>query len=202
MMPVVAQSLLFPNNEDSLAFAIDPATGAQTPTNLADHIQGANGGVLTLAPGMVQDKNVFKKQREVTDANGRVRDIQYTGGKLETTAVGVIPFRVSGPKFVAESCAKSLKVRIAIGNWCTTSTNAGQDNRADIWIGDMTPLFNDPGVMPNGFETSPFWPTLTVDRDLAANPLDGACGAGYDIAVQPSEADIDAHLPIKGFWPN
>lgn len=209
-LPVVAQSILFPNAKDSVAYRIK-ADGKDGPEiDLAKIITGADGGVLTLSPGGIQDKNVFNstKEIEVTETDPttgqplvRVRGISFTAGKLDPTLVGVIPFRVGGISFNAASCAKSLLVRVAIGNWCTKSQDIKQDRRADIWIGHMTPLFNDPGVMPHDFETSPFWPTLTINRDLVANPLKPSCGAGFDVAVQPSDTDIDALLPIKGYWP-
>ena len=64
-------------------------------------------------------------------------------------------------------------------------------------MGQTTPLFNDPAVMP----VDTYWPTLVVNRNLTANPLAESCGDGFDIAVQPSEADIDRFLPVKGYWP-
>lgn len=200
LLPVAAQSVLFPNNEDSQAFKID-AEGNETSINLADHIEGASGGLLGLSPGMVQDKNIFKKQAETLDANGRVRAIVLTSGKLDTTAVGLVPFKITAPKFKADSCAKSLKVRIAIANYCNKTQSTDKDNRSDIWIGHLTSKFNDMGVMPHDSETSPFWPTLTVERNTDDNPNNCAEADQFDIAVQPSDADIDAYLPVKGYWP-
>lgn len=201
LLPVRGQSAVFPNGTASEAFKIDPIDSSETPITLSDHIQGAIGGVVTLSPGMVQDKNVFKRQKELTDANNNVRGIHFTVGKLDTTAVGLIPFRISAPKFVAESCAKSLKIRIGVANYCTRTKNENKDNRSDIWIGHMTTKFSDPGVMPHDFETSPFWPTLTVNRTTPL-PDEVDCPDGYfDIAVQPSDDEIDTYLPVKGYWP-
>lgn len=205
-VPVKAQSAVFPNASDSVAMKIDPVTFAETVIDLATVITGAIGGVTSLAPGGIQDRNVFKEITEIPDALGNVRAIDFTDGNLNTTLVGVIPFRVSGVNFAPTSCAKSLKVRIAVANFCTKSKGLAKDNRADVWIGHMTPLFNDPGVMPNDFETKPYWPTLTVGRDLVANPFPANCKTvngvtGYDVAVEPSDADMDANLPIKGYWP-
>jgi hypothetical protein len=208
LLPVKAQSVVFPNGTTSAAFKIDPVSKAETAIDLADYISGADGGVITLKPTMIQDKNVFKKQQVKTDANGSVRGIQFTAGNLSTTAVGLIPFKVTAPTFTATvpdgnggtepNCAKSLKIRIAIANYCTATQNVKKKNRSDIWIGHLTPKFNDPGVMPHDWETSPFWPTLTVNR---SGELDPSCGDGFDIAVQPSDAEIDNYLPIKGYWP-
>jgi hypothetical protein len=200
LLPVAAQTAVFPNNTDSQAFKIE-SDGSETSINLADHIEGANGGLPGLAPGMVQDKSIFKKQWEVTDATGNVRAIAFYNGKLDTTAVGLVPFRVTAPKFKADSCAKSLKVRIAIANYCNKSKNTDKNNRSDIWIGHTTPLFSDMDVLPHDSDTSPFWPTLTVERSSSNNPLPDSCEGGFDIAVQPSDADIDTYLPVQGYWP-
>lgn len=199
-LPVVALSSVFPNATDSNAFQIN-ADGTETPINLADYIEGANGGVINLAPGMIQDKNIFKKQREITDANGNVRGIEVKTGKLDVAAVGIIPFRVSAPAFKAETCAKKLNIRIAVANYCNKTKNTSKDNRSDIWIGHPTPLFSDSGVLPHDFAATPYWPTLIVNRNLVDNPLGINCGDGFDIAVQPSDADIDKFIPVDGFWP-
>ncbi len=198
-IPVIAQSIVFPNNVDSILTRLD----TQAPVQLSDVIEG-QAPVLQISPAYGQDKSVFKRQKKIIDPNVLVgahsvpnaRAFQYWKGKLRTDAQGYIPFSVSGIAFKASSCAKSLAVRIAIANWCTTSQSPDEDNRADIWIGRTTPLFNDDGVTSIGF-----WPALTINRDLSKNPLPPACGDGYDVAIEPSDADIDANLPIKGYWP-
>jgi len=197
---VIAQSVVFPNVADADAFQVN-ADGSETATTLGDHIIGAIGGVTSLSPGIVQDKSVFLRAAEISDANGSVHAFNFTRGKLDTAFTGVIPFRVRAPKFDVASCAKSLKIRIAIANFCSTSATNG--NRSDVWIGHTTPVFNDLTVMPRGVDSNdnPFWPTMTIKRDLAANPLAAACDGGFDVAVQPSDADIDQFLPLPGFWP-
>ncbi len=105
------------------------------------------------------------------------------------------------------SCVNNLEVRIAVANWCTQE-QTGQD-RVDVWIGRLTPLFNDPEVATEPTPDDPttpeneaipgFWPTMTVERQ---SPLDPACGGvDYEVAVAPTDEDIDTLLPIKGFWP-
>ncbi|MDD5579226.1 MAG: hypothetical protein PHY16_08110 [Methylobacter sp.] len=42
-------------------------------------------------------------------------------------------------------------------------------------------------------------PVLQVNRDLINNPLNPSCGAGIEVTVTPSAADIDAHLGIPGW---
>lgn len=200
-LPVKAQSAIFPNAADAVAHKLNADGTDGNVIDLSTVIEGVvGGGVTTLSPKAVMDKGLFSDIKSVIDAGGVIRGIQYKGGVLPTDMVGLPQFRVSSPKFLATSCAKSLKVRIAVANFCTTSASTDADRRADIWIGHMTPKFNDPGVMPHGGGV--YWPTLTVNRDLAANPMKPACaGKEFDVAVEPSDADIDANLPIQGYWP-
>jgi hypothetical protein len=41
---------------------------------------------------------------------------------------------------------------------------------------------------------------LSVNRNLAANPLDPSCGAGFEVTVTPSAEQIDRDLPIPRVW--
>jgi hypothetical protein len=202
--PVVAQSAVFPNGPAAVSVKVGvdpdghdgPKTAPETPINLADHIDGAIGGLIGLSPGAIQDKSVFGAIREVINASEQVRAIHLTKGKLQTNLVGLTPFRVSTPNFLPDSCARSLQIRVAVANWCSTSQNRNDDTRVDVWIGRTTSKFNDKGVVSVGF-----WPTLTVTRDLTNNPLPEGCGDGFDIAVSPTDAQIDTFLPIQGYWP-
>ena len=39
--------------------------------------------------------------------------------------------------------------------------------------------------------------SLTITRDLTKNPLPASCGAGVDVEVKPSAAQINRDMPIK-----
>lgn len=60
--------------------------------------------------------------------------------------------------------------------------------------------YDGPGL--HGFNSPA---TLTVTRDLVNNPLDAACGAGLDVEVIPSAAQLNRDMPIvhngKQVWP-
>ncbi|QPJ62355.1 MAG: hypothetical protein G3M70_10945 [Candidatus Nitronauta litoralis] len=186
-----AMSLVFPNGNTTAV-----ATDNNESVDLVDHIEGSPVSDI----GAVQDKNIFRHIAEV-EANGpfgeNVRAIHYTNGKLDAHHVGLVPWNSNFPKFKEGSCATSLKVNIAIANYCTRSRTA--ENRADIWIGHLTELFNDPAVVSQSPPN--FWPHLIVVRDQENNPLAPECGEGFGIEVSPSDEDIDAYLPIRRYWP-
>jgi hypothetical protein len=212
-LPVIAQSVLFPNNADSVWSKLD-ANGNRVAALTIDKV--VEGTILGITPGLVQDKSIFNRMAEVADSSTlvgahpapNVRAFRMWNGNLQTDLTGLVPFKIAAPKFLPTSCAKSLKIRVAIANWCKTSaTNSAdltdKDRRADFWLGKPTAYFNDPKVVsianPADTTVKPYWPTLTITRDTAANPLPPSCGDGFDAAVEPSVADINANLPMTGY---
>jgi hypothetical protein len=188
-LPVIAQSCVFPNGNSVIAFRTDTNEPVDLSTIVVDAIPGA--GLVGLAPVLIQNNDVFNKLRQRKDASGRVRGFKFTDGSLQTDLLGILPFRIQAPVIQPTSCVKSLKVRVAVGNWCNMRQRGL--GRADIWVGRLTRLFNDPRVVSVGF-----WPTISVNRK---SPLDPSCGGGFDVAVEPTDADIDGLLPIREFWP-
>ena len=192
--PVIAQSILFPNGANSIA------TIGDTVVNLSEHIEGN----AVMAPTPVQNHNVFQfisvlqgpvplftQHGEKTEDN---RAFQYKSGYLQTDLVGVVPFRVTFPTIKETSCVSSLTINLAVANYCTRSNH--DPDRADIWIGQLTPLFNDATVVSVGF-----WPSVDVVRDRENNPLPASCDVGEHLVITPSNEDIDRYLPLSGFWP-
>lgn len=188
-IPVISQSVVFPNGPSSIVTRLD--TGEEI--GLGEVLVGGAHSAGLINPGAIQDRNVFQTTEQFTDETGVVRAIHYTDGELQADLDADLPFRLSGVTFVEESCATKVRVRIGIANWCHEREGA---RRADIWIGKLTPMFNDERVV-----SVDFWPTLTINRDLAANPLPAECGEGYEVAVEPSEEEIDQYLPMEGFNP-
>ncbi|CAH9017692.1 hypothetical protein [Candidatus Nitrosacidococcus sp. I8] len=236
-IPVIAESVVFPNGSDSVATVLSNSGDAEQPIDINSVIEG---GALTIIPTGIQDKNVFNVHTVQTDSLGNVRGFQYlsnsssntrafnysiptltippgpqsvTGlpassattnnaapqgqeGELQLDLVGVIPFKLAGVSFQASSCATQLNIRIGIVDWCTQGTD---DQRNDIWIGHTTSVFNETDRIATG--TLGYWPTLTITRDLAKNPLPESCGGGQIVAVEPSDDAIDTYLPMSGFTP-
>ena len=121
------------------------------------------------------------------------------GSDISTT--GLSPFGINAFAFKPESCAKTLKIRVAVANWCEKGVKSyNSPSRVDLWIGHTTAVFNDQVVMPNADAKSIFWSTLTVNRDLVKNPIMSVCDkpTDYDtVYIEPSDKDIDTYLPIS-----
>lgn len=165
---------------------------------------------------------IFANNIPIVDAKGNVRGWQsWSGPKpfngpvlLESakkpdgsdiSTTGFAPFRIGSIQFKSTSCAKTLRIRVAVANWCGRgrASLADPGANADIWIGSLTGKFNDPDTMPNaskanGGSGAIFWPTLTVNRNLTSNPLPADCAGKYDtVYIEPTQSDIDALLPIS-----
>jgi hypothetical protein len=223
---LIASSLLFPNAADpamAVVTKLDPTTGASMGTlpDLSGDIVGQVPGVgfTTLGLGLVQP-NLLPNFIPIIDTKTLVgahstplnRGFQSHNGpspyasapiwESVTSTAAYAPFNVGPIKFQSTSCAKSLKVRVAAANWCKRGKENNADPaRVDIWIGHMTAKFNDPAVMPYSQADmdagKSYWPTMTVNRNLTTNPLPADCGAGYNLAIEPADADIDKNLLIK-----
>lgn len=209
-MPVTAFSAVFPNGDDAMVFRVKPDESEVPLADLSKHIQGATKNAIpSLAFGGIQDRNIFKTTKEILgvkdeDGRARVRGVRLMNGKLQSDLVGLVQFRAGRPAFEPKSCAKALHVRVAVANYCTKAKSMDQDNRADIWMGHTTPKFNDADIVSvsrDGMGEG-FWPKLTINRDMVANPMPKSCkNGGFDIIIQPSDADIDKNLTMKGYWP-
>ncbi|CAL1241357.1 conserved protein of unknown function [Candidatus Methylocalor cossyra] len=166
---------------------------------------------------------LFANTIPIVDAKGNVRGWQGWSGPrpvrgpvllesfkkpdgTEVSTTGFSPFRLSNTiQFQPTSCAKKLQIRVAVANWCLKGKSSyHRPDRADIWIGSMTSKFNDPELMPNasvenGGSGAIFWPTLTINRDLAKNPVPSSCtSSDYDtVYIEPKPEDIDTYLPIS-----
>lgn len=199
-LPIIAESVVLPT-VNPVALRTDPNDATKTiPVNLADVISDAQ--LLAGKVDLVQDRNVFKKQNEIYDASGaNVIGFYATNGNLQTNLRGLVPFRFTPPTFIpsdAGHCAKRLLIKIAIADICVKDVFPPQEGTANLWIPNATAKFPDgniDGSSPNYHGGGAA--TLTVNRKGA---LDPACGAGYDVTVWPSDEDVDANLPIKGYW--
>jgi hypothetical protein len=207
-IPIIAQSVVFPTVNPTVAQVVtdattNPATTVETPTTLGAEITSDLG--LTGTADLVQDHNIFKRLNEIYDANGNVIGFAATKGNLQPNLRGLVPFRFTAVSFKPESCAKRMLVKIAVANICKRKFPPTPDT-ANLWIPANTPQFSDSNIDGIGAPA-----VLAINRNTAKNPLpttgcpvnknaDGTTTVGYDVVVTPSAEDVDAHLPIKGYW--
>lgn len=194
-LPVIAQSVVFPTSSPE----ISTSDGSQV-TGLAAVIE--QGSLAGLARA-IQDRSVFRAQQVKSDALGNAIGFSGTGGALNVTVVGRVPFQFAAPKFVANSCAKRLLVKVAIADVCVLGSGVTDSvylGKVNLWIPDngsqYAVLGKNQGVDGIGAPA-----TLTINRNVATNPLPAACGAGIDVTVTPSAGDVTTNLPIPGVWP-
>ena len=179
-LPVIAQSVVFPtvNPKYTVAGTVSGNPAVVSIKSFANIAQ------------LIQNRDVFSKQKEKTDAAGNVIGFESTEGSLDPTLHGLVPFRTAGVSFPADSCATKLVIQIAVADIC-------QKNGArNLWIPALTTKYSDATVDGIGSPAN-----LTINRDLAKNPLAPSCGAGYTFTVTPSAEDVDANLKIDGWLP-
>lgn len=185
--PVTAQSVVFPTVNPVLT-----RSDGGSISSLSQVITSALG--LAGLPSLVQDNNIFAKQNVKTDSKGNSIGFVGKNGNLQTNLRGLVPFRFGAVTFVASSCAKSMIVKLAVADICS-NTFPPQNGTANLWIPSTTSKFTDSSIDGVGSASA----ALTITRNLVTNPMPVYCGNGYDVTVAPSNADVDANLPI-GPW--
>lgn len=185
-IPITAQSVVFPTVAPIFTVnnTIDPDLKLEDFTNRS-----------TLAgwPQLIQDKNIFKRQSEKTNANGDVIGFEGTNGRLDHTLHGLVPFRTAGISFkedttgiVGQACIQRLQIKIAIADICRNRFPP-VEGTANTWIPNTTSKFTTPMDKIVGAPA-----TLTIN-----NPN---CAEGETVVMWPSDQDVDANLPIQRRW--
>lgn len=190
--PVIATSVMFPTQA--------PVVTGSDGSTFANLAAITETGTLAGAIGPIFDRSLFLSQQLKHDALGNIIGWSGTYGMMPPGFRGRMPFQFTGPRFVANSCAKRLLIRVAIADVCgRDSQNNIQVGLVNMWIPDSGSRYSTIGKAA-GIDGIGSPATLTVNRNLIANPLPPACGAGIDVTVTPSAADVDANLPVPGFW--
>jgi hypothetical protein len=191
-LPVIAQSVVFPT--------VAPALTSSDNTAVAGLSAVITQGTLAGLARTLQDGSVFMSQQVKRDALGNSIGFSATDGSLATDLAGRVPFQFAAPGFVASSCAKRLLVKVAIADICSLAEgDTVKAGKVNLWIPDNGSQYAVQGG-PAGIDGIGAPATLIVNRDTTANPLPPACGAGVDITVTPTAADVDANLRIPGVW--
>ncbi len=191
---VIATTTVFPDGIDSTVLV--DGTAYNGP--ISDFINWGNLNQKILS------RAVFTKEAEKYDESGSnvvgfwVRD----GEPMPATYTAFFPFRTSAVVFDSSSCAKSVKIVVAIADICKNTNIGGfTDLTANLWTPAVGSNFDGPGL--HGYNSPA---TLTVNRDLANNPLDASCGEGSAVELIPSAAQLNRDMPIKNkngsiWWP-
>lgn len=191
-LPVRAQSVLFPTVNPY--FTVD---NVENPTLKLEDF--TNLSTLANWPRLIQDNNVFRRQRVKLDANGNVIGFEGFNGNLDPTPpaplIGLIPFRTNPISFketeIAGSCVQRLQIKIAIADVCRNAFPPNE-NTAGMWIPNTTPKFPSEQNRASSVPRSGAPATLTIN-----NPN---CAEGATVVMWPSNQDVDANLPIQGRW--
>jgi hypothetical protein len=194
-IPVTAQSVVFPTSAPVLTTS-DSSSVSGLPAVIE---QGTIAGLARV----IQDRSVFRSQARKADTLGNAIGFSAVGGSLNVDTPGRVPFQFAAPKFVANSCAKRLLVRVAIADICLLGNGLAdsiKEGKVNLWIPDNGSQYAVVGK-PLNIDGIGSPATLTVNRNLTTNPLPAACGAGIDVTVTPSPEDVNANLPIPGIWP-
>jgi hypothetical protein len=191
-IPVIAQSVVFPS--------MSPVVTGPGGTAIASLDAVIVSGSLAGLARPVHETSIFRSREVKIDGLGNVTGFAAFDGSLSATLLGRIPFQFAAPKFVAASCAARLLIKVAIADVCSLApTDTIAAGKVNLWIPDNGSQYAATGK-PLGIDGIGAPATLIVNRDLQANPLPPACGAGVDVTVTPSAADVDANLAIPGVW--
>lgn len=203
---IKAQSVVFPTGDAAVSrTVIDTPAAGSTPAvthevSVGTLSQFLVAGKFDGAVSLVPDRNVFNKQAYKLNAAGQVIGFTSTDGDLYTNETGtakfraVIPFYVASQSFVKTSCAKSLKIKIAVADAC--DINKGLVN---TWVPSAAQLgVSSYQIADYGLDGVGSAVTLTINRDLVKNPLPtSGCDVegGFDANVWPSVQDLNTYLP-------
>lgn len=130
--PVLGQSAVFPFGATAKWYKIN-ADGTDGPL-LATGGDGAgtidapapSPGINLSVAGIDDGGAIFKTSEEEVDALGNVIALDWKDGVMAPNLYALMPFRITAPK-IKDNCAKTLKVRIAVANWCDFHKNEAND---------------------------------------------------------------------------
>ena len=183
---VIGQSVVVPDGDSSTIIV----NGAPYAGSLNDFLQNW-GSAITF----VQDRSVFSEQDRKVDANGNTIGFWFGGGRtVASYARGRIPFVSGAVLFVPESCAKVVRFAFAVADICkiTSINDMNEESSVNFWAPAVGSKYDGtPGGHAYDFPVY-----FTVNRDLDTNPLPESCGAGQQITVKPSAAQVDRDMPI------
>jgi len=194
----IGTSVVFPDGVDStILVGGQPHTGSLT--DFVENWGNTNQMIMNKAVFTVGDEKI---------QNGNVVGFWAGGGEgMPNHLYSTLPFRASAVNIAAASCAKSVKFYVSIVDICEITgvdalrTGTGEAGGvANLWT------HNNLGTPYDRVSATDDGPaSLTITRDLTKKPLPESCGAGVDVEVKPSAAQINRDMPIiyngQQVWP-
>ncbi|HTQ99232.1 MAG TPA: hypothetical protein VMH83_04545 [Candidatus Acidoferrum sp.] len=183
---VIGTSVVFPDGKDSTLLV----NGAPYNGTLSDFISNWGPNIQPLL-----NHAVFNYIDEKNDANGNVVGFQAGGGAgMPDHMVAYVPFRVNATNFNPASCATSVKFHVSIVDICkiTDGTHIHDAGVANFWTSNTLSTNYDSS------SASEDAASLTINRNLAANPLPASCGGvGTSVDVRNSALQLNRDMPIR-----
>lgn len=192
--PVFGQSVVFPDGVDS-AITVGGVDSKQPLTDFVQNLGNLNQ--------KIQSNDVFPLEAEKADKLGNVYGFWGGDGKLPGTYTGLNPFVTGSVLIEPTSCAKSVTFVFAIADVCKMTNLSGFNTEtANLWTPAVGSNYDGKPETNDGYDSPA---TLTVTRNLTANPLPTSCSAGVDVVVTPSASQINRDMPVvingKQEWP-
>jgi len=184
---VIANSIVFPDGVDSII-----RSGGQiiTDKTVDDFLTGYGNNAR-----MVKSKDIFTQSAEKFDSLKNRVGFHSWDGELGPTDLGLVNLRTDAFTINEESCAKSVKLNLAIADICVADENMTYDpTKVNLWTPAVEGSNYNGDPAGHGYNSPA---TLTITR---VSPLPAACGEGFKVNIIPSAAQINRDLPIPGVW--
>lgn len=202
--PVFGQSVMFPNLVDSVittqAVGSDPlAPGNPYNGSMSDFVK-----VSRVPVTKIQSNDVFTVEDEKLDSLGNVIGFWGGDGKLPgVNYIGLNPFVIGAVPIQPTSCAVSVTFVLGIADVCKLTNISGFNKETvNLWTPAVGSNFDGTPTTNDGYDSPA---TLKVTRNLTTNSLPASCGAGVDVTVTPSAAQLNHDMPVqfqgKQAWP-
>lgn len=184
--PLIGVSVVFPDGVDSTIVA----NGSAHNGPLNDFIENWGNNFQ-----LYQDYSIFSEQDTKKNSLGNVVGFWSGGGRtISSHLYGRISFVGSPVIFKSDSCAKTVRFTVASADICkiTSLSEMLEENTVSFWVPAVGSKYDGtPGGHAYDFPIN-----LTFKRDLEANPLPESCGAGLQVTVRPSAAQLDRDMPV------
>ncbi|NOR68850.1 MAG: hypothetical protein GQ532_04005 [Methylomarinum sp.] len=179
----VATILVFPDGADS-SITVDGEVSDQPLSAFID-----NWGSPVRK---VQNKDLFELfEEEIKGPLGNTVGYWTAGSGRKMSLIGAVPFRTNSFVITETSCAKSVKAIVAIADICELTTVSDfNDSALMLWTPAVGSVFDGTEDL-NGYNSPA---SLVINR---TSPLPESCGAGVDVVVTPSAAQLDRDMTIE-----